>query len=311
MPNNSFIHVLDAMEPVFGGRAGSVLSRVIAKVGTREDFHFVTMPDEIDGHGVIIALGDDSLRTLTGVTIPIAMARGYRFESDFGPVIPTFHPSYLGRGKMNLIPIMIWDFLRAQKEIGLDPVEFPMSDLELWPEPSEFQRWGTRALRESRFLVHDIETAYGSRLDDEDEMDLEQRDASFRILRFSLADDQCRAITAPFQEPFISMWKVLMGDPVLDKIGWNSNDFDDPREAANGIETRGQRIDAQWLWNFLQKTLPRGLGLVSTFYDRVPEWKSFGSSQLSKQAELYSAMDARQTAKNYLGIRKALEARTL
>lgn len=245
-------------------------------------------------------MGSVPFKTLTGRQIPISKARGYRFETEEGPVVATFHPSFLGRGKMNLIPVVIWDIQTALKERDLPPVQYPLDDLTLYPTPHDFENWLRESIASS-WLSHDIETPK-SRISEDEDGDVE--DESFQITRFSLARDDFKAITAPYQEPFITMLKEFLARYGGDRIGWNSDAFDDPREAANGWPMGGRRVDAQWLWNHLQKTLPRGLGFVSTFYDRTPEWKSLGSD--GSDAELYSAMDARQCGKIYVGVKRAL-----
>jgi hypothetical protein len=150
-------------------------------------------------------------------------------------------------------------------------------------------------------LIHDIETPHSRSIDSDED---DEEDPSYQILRFSLARDDFHAITAPFQEPFITMWKAIMAEP-MDKVGWNSSSFDDPREVANDIPMAGRRIDVQWLAHALNPTLPRGLGHRTTYYARCPMWKHLGGEDEC----LYSAMDAWATAHCYAGIRKALEAR--
>jgi hypothetical protein len=238
--------------------------------------------------------------------LPISKARGYRFEGLDGiPVVPTFHSSYLGRGKMNLIPIVIWDLLRALDERDKPAPAWPVGDLTLYPDPAAFNEWLHRASNSS-FLVHDIETAYSREHDEDDE----EQDPSYEITRFSLANDRLQAITAPWQEPFITMLKSWLGVTTLPLVGWNSHEFDNPRERAAGWPIDGHRlVDARWLWHYLQPSYPQSLGAVTTFYDRVPEWKSLGSD--GDDPELYSAMDARETAVCYLGIMKALGSRRL
>lgn len=317
----------------FVGRAGTVLSKILRKVDLRENFAIWNTiqcrgpNDALDWEGasgaithcgvhrrnyadqfrrsVTVALGSVPFHTYVGRSIPISKARGYRFETEEGPVVATYHPSFLGRGKMNLIPVVIWDLNFALAERGRPPVEWPMADLTLYPSPDDFREW-CRDAEATDWLAHDIETPK-SKLTEDENGDIE--DESFQLLRFSLARSDFKAITAPWQEPFITILFEFLAGLGCPRIGWNSDAFDDPREAANGWPMTGRRIDAQWLWNHLQKTLPRGLGFVSPFYDRTPEWKSLGSD--GSDPELYSAMDARQCGKIYVGVKKALEAKRL
>ena len=111
----------------FVGRAGAVLSKILRKVGDREEFAiwntiqckgpndaltFSEAKEAIDYCGVHrrqymeryapkirVAMGAVPFHNLCQSTTPITKARGYRYETPEGPVIPTYHPSFLGRGK--------------------------------------------------------------------------------------------------------------------------------------------------------------------------------------------------------------------
>lgn len=314
----------------FVGRAGTVLSRILKKVGPREEFviynalqcrppndnfsfeeeaeainfclhQYVKSYHQSYSTSVRVSLGAVPFKALTGSDVPITKARGYRFETEEGPVIATYHPSFLGRGKMNLIPVVIWDLTTALRERSLPPLSYPLSDLTLFPSPDEFREWARLAQGWSSFIALDLETE-DSRGDEED---LESE--SLVITRASLARDDFKAITFPWQEPFVGILVELLGSKIP-VVTWNGHEFDLPRLYENGITVHGYHMDAMWLWHHLSPTLPRGLGFVSTFYDRVPEWKSIGSAG-GWDDELYSCMDARQTAKNFVGIKKALEGR--
>ncbi len=283
------------------GRASRVFYRACSKVDNPANFCPSTSPD----YNVTVVWDQAELNRL-GIYVPLRKARGYRFETAEGPVVPTFNFDEVAAGHMNLIPLVIWDLLTARNEIGKPARQFPMEDLELYPGPSQFEAFCKRA-RESEFICWDLETPFSKKVDEDEG----EEDPSFTILRASMALDDFKAITFPWQEPFIGMFKQVMEETSGDKVGWNSEEFDLPRLWHNGISPAGRLVDAMWNWHFLQPTLPRGLGAVATLYDRVPEWKNLGSSQDIEQAELYAAMDARQTAKNYVGIREQLRKRRI
>lgn len=283
------------------------MNKVLRKVAPHDCFKWATRAEEVETE-VVVAMSDYDGHCLreAGIDKPgILKARGYRFDTAVGTVIPTYSPWLVGKGKMNLIPVLIHDILRAIDEEGQPKPEFPMADLSLYPTPDDFAAWCKRA-NEREFISHDIETPFSRKVDDENDMD-----PSFEILRFSLADNYFRAITCPFIEPFVSIWREFAAHYEGVSVGWNSHEFDDPREHYNGVFIGGRRHDAQWIWHFMSPMLPRGLGHVSTYYDRVPEWKSIGSSQENENAELYAAMDARQTAVNYAGMKRAMEGRAI
>ncbi len=283
------------------GRASRVFYRACSKVDNPA--HFAT-PDS--GDYKVMVVWDQTELSRLGIYVPLRKARGYRFETAEGPVVPTFNFDEVVAGHMNLVPLVIWDLLTARAEINLPAREFPMADLELYPGPNQFEQFCKRA-RESEFICWDLETPFSKKVDEEEG----EEDPSFTILRASMALDDFKATTFPWQEPFIGLFKQVMEETENDKITWNGEEFDLPRLWHNGLSPRGRLVDAIWLWHFLQPTLPRGLGCVSTLYDRVPEWKSISSSQEAEQAELYAAMDSRQTAKNYVGVREQLRKRRI
>lgn len=281
------------------GRIRQILGRVFNRVDRSQ---FTLEQTEAPGR-VRLATTAKAFKELVSSSCPFEKARGYRFDGCNGPVVVTHDLFQVGRGKMHLLPVLIWDFKTALDEQARGPREWPWADLTLQPDPAEFEEW-CRQSRHSSFIVHDIETPRSRKISE----DSDEEDPSYQILRFSLARDDFKAISAPYQEPFVSMVKEIMGEP-MPKVGWNSAQFDDLREKENGWPMKGKRIDAQWLWHFLQSTLPRSLGAVTAYYDLVPEWKSIGSA--GEEEELYSCMDSRETAKCFVGIKKALEARTI
>lgn len=291
------------------GRARVVMNKVLRKVAPYEYFKWATSADEIETE-VVVAMSDYDGHCLreAGVDKPgILKARGYRFDPFAGRVVvPTYSPWMVGKGKMNFIPVLIHDILRAMDEVGKPAPTFPYADLTLYPSPTEFREWCDRA-QSSSFLAHDIETPFSKKVDE----DSDEVDPSYEILRFSLATDQFKAITAPFTDDYANAWRELASTYRGGWVGWNSEHFDDPREASNGVSIDNLRYDAQWLHHFNSPMLPRGLGHVSTYYDRIPCWKHIGAGQDADEAALYSAVDARQTMVNFLGIKRAMEARQL
>ncbi len=295
-------------------RAMTALGKALRKVGPPEQFLSLNLDDVGDftpyiqsyNIKVVVALGAEVFHRLTISTIPIEKARGYRYESDYGcAVMPTYSPEIVSRGKMNLVPVLIWDLRRALAEVSLGPVEFPMDELVLQPGPGDFKLFCAEAML-SPFIAVDLETI-DSGDDDED-----SEAVSFTIVRASAAI-QCEgkplAVTWPWQQPFTEMFEKLMAEHRGAKVFWNGQGFDLPRLREVGIVPAGELVDAMWLAHFLVSTLPRSLGHRSTYYTRIPEWKSIGAFK-GTDDELYSACDAWATAKCYLGICAALAARS-
>lgn len=250
-----------------------------------------------------VAFGQECFQALTERYVPIEKARGYRFETNEGPVIATYDPVMVGKGKMNLMPLVVWDVMRAMEQVGKPAPEYPCSELVLYPTVDEFRQWCTES-KDTSWLVHDIETPFSRKAAEDEEVD-----PSFEILRFSLARDDFNSITCPHTPPYVEVLKEFLAGTDCDRIGFNSREFDDPREKYNGWPMRGRRIDLRWLHHFLQPHLPQSLACCGSLYldPLIPEWKSIAD----EEEQLYSALDAWATAKVFVGVKRALEKRRL
>jgi uracil-DNA glycosylase len=73
---------------------------------------------------LIIALGATATWfTLRSTTI--TKLRGAVAASDYGKVLPTFHPAYLMRGAWNLRPIVVFDLIKARREAEYPEIRRP------------------------------------------------------------------------------------------------------------------------------------------------------------------------------------------
>jgi DNA polymerase len=125
----------------FVGRAGELLTRMIAAVGwRREDVYICNIVkcrppenrepelDEIAScrpflerqllgiaPRAIVSLGKPATSTLLGRAVAITKARGIWQEWGGIPVMPTFHPAYLLRNYTRETRQAVWDDLRAVK----------------------------------------------------------------------------------------------------------------------------------------------------------------------------------------------------
>jgi DNA polymerase len=125
----------------FVGRAGELLTRMLAAVGwRREDVYICNIVkcrppenrepelDEIAScrpflerqlQGIapraIVSLGKPATSTLLGRAVAITKARGIWQEWSGIPVMPTFHPAYLLRNYTRETRQAVWDDLRAVK----------------------------------------------------------------------------------------------------------------------------------------------------------------------------------------------------
>ena len=238
----------------------------------------------------ILAMGDIALRRLTGRHV-VKEWRGYVIETEYGPVIPTYHPSFLGRGNFPLCEVWQHD-LRTAVRVSREGVKRAPIRYAERPSPSEALAWTQDYLRDpSRLLAFDIETPYSPDVDEvelQEKSDLlyEEDDPSYTIVRISFSWEGKTAISMPWCQPYIGYARQLLG--TAQKLAvWNGN-FDVPRLRANGAEIPGHVYDYMLLFHMVKPHIPYGLKYVATFYTDLPQWKH----QSASNPEYYSCVDA-------------------
>lgn len=255
--------------------------------------HFLSSSIKEHSPKAILAVGGTAFRAATGYE-GIDRLRGYTFPSEWGiPVIGTYHPSYLIRGKIHLAKVVQFDILKAIQVArhGVPPRKYSYI---LHPTPSDaadFQKRYYESLRRdpNTTLAFDIETPWGTIGEkDEDVWDAQiEDDESYRILRISFSFEEHSAITMPWMEPYISVAKALLASSGP-KTVWNGN-FDVPRLVANDAPVEGEVIDSMHAWKCLEPALPMGLKFVATVLcPDVEAWKLVSTSE----PEYYSAADS-------------------
>jgi len=251
---------------------------------------------------VLVALGNQALRRLTGHW-GVDSLRGYYFDTPLGLVIPTYHPSYIMRGKFELSRVFQLDLVKAIKAANGE--RFQRSrEYVLHPSPQQFLRWieGLERVPQAA-LAFDIETPYGGDLDKDSEWVAIEDEPSYTILRISFAYEEGKSISVPWNQPFVDLVKRVLQLP-NPKVGWNSTGFDVPRLVANGCVFGGSHYDAMHMWHALEPSLPMGLKYVGTFYcPDMPPWKL----RAKAEPEWYNAADSDVTLCCYNGIRSSLE----
>lgn len=240
----------------------------------------------------ILALGNQPLRWFTGHW-GIEKLRGYIFPSQYGPVIGTYHPAYIMRGKFGLAKVVQMDLLKALY-VARHGVPTAKKDYLLRPSPMDVASFVKEyeASPEGTLLSADIETPHSSMLKDEaidpenDEVNLED-DPSFTIDRISFAFKPLHAITMPWTPPYTDYARQLLASN-RPRVFWNGN-FDIPRLEHNGCPVNGEIIDGMDLWHFIEPGLPMGLKYVATFIcPDMPAWKL----EAGTNPEFYSCADS-------------------
>lgn len=254
----------------------------------------------------ILALGGTALRTLTGEH-GIEQLRGYIFDSTRFPGIPvvgTYHPSYIMRGKWNLARVVQMDILRAidvarkGAKSFLQPKHYILS--ANWGDAVDFFEEWRKAGRPP--LSFDIETPKAGEAADNEEMTFEA-DPSYEILMCSFAWKGFHAISLPWQEPFISLMKKAFAEQGTSFNVWHAA-FDVPRLIANGAHFGSRIYDAMLAWHWLEPALPMGLKYVATFFcPDMHAWK-LGMHQ---NFQWYNAADSDVLCRVFAGTKERLE----
>lgn len=250
----------------------------------------------------ILTLGNVPLRKFTGHW-GIEQLRGYIFETKWGPVIPTYHPSYIQRGKWNLARIVQLDILRAL-EVAREGSQKFLHDktYELspsWHTVSAFVEGWRKAGRPP--LAFDIETPFSGEAAENEEMVFED-DPSYTILMVSLSYEPFKAISIPWQEPFISLLREVFSEAPMSLV-WNAK-FDVPRLLANEVHFGGEIVDVMLAWHWLEPSLPMGLKWVATiFCPDMHAWKL----DMGQNFQWYNAADSDVLLRVFRGVRERLE----
>lgn len=265
-----------------------------------------------EDHKVIVTLGAIPLKQI----LDLWGVEGVRVQDFHGTVhrtrsgrwvVPTYHPSFLQRGAINLLDVVRSD-LGVARSIANSGIWSPRPvSLLLDPSPTAFAFWGTGYLNrlardpEGIWLAVDIETKdkEGGR----DEAELTAEDNSTTILRVNFSYDPDEGVSVPYEGPYIDLIdKILAGAGII--LMWNKG-YDEPRLVMAGHKRIGREIwDLMWGAHHLQSDLPLGLGFWAPFYSDYGAWKHLGK-QKGKEAE-YAAVDGFQTTRVGYGVVKDL-----
>ncbi len=250
----------------------------------------------------ILAMGATALRWFTGYST-VKEWRGYIVETEWGPVIPTYHPSFLLQGNFSLCEVWQFDMLRALHVArnGVKRMEVTYAER---PSPLEAMRWldDFRAASPT-MLSFDIETPYSRDVDESEALDksdllIEEDDPSYTIVRISFSWKAGTAITLPWCPPYIEVAKAFLqvDGP---KAVWNEA-YDVPRLIANGAPIRGPIYDFMHAFHMIKPHIPYRLKYVATFYTDLPQW----AHESADRQEWYSCVDADATIRCAAAIEK-------
>lgn len=288
----------------FVGSAGGVLSRILHRAGIQRphvriynvvncrppnDFlvgapwetHAIAMCrqylqpflDDTPDNGVVVPLGATALDAVLGLAgVPGVAVQNFhgtvtRDPSDRYWIVPSYHPSHLQRGAMNLLDVVTQDLRLADRVAQQGFVRSP-AQLVVDPHPDYVDRWVDDHLRRAAAdpdgLHLSLDTEFEEKLGADESEVLR---STTPITRINLANDGLTGLTYRYDgERFRAVTERLLAG--IARLGgwvwlWNKYvDWDKLRQAGHTLEGI-QAIDGMWLWHYLQSDLPRGLGFVA------------------------------------------------
>lgn len=227
---------------------------------------------------IILALGGVALRATTGLSgdkLGVTSLAGFLLPGLYCPVVPSFHPSYLRRGKMSHMGVLMRCIKLAVEAAKCDlkpvepPVDKPPPGYLMYPTPEQAEAY----LKDAKVLAYDIETNYST---DEEEAEEEEAPGTIRSIQFSAGPNS--GVYLPWREPYIGIAKRLL-DLSIPKLGWNNWRFDDPLLKACDAPVRGPNHDLMWMWHHLQPDLPRGLQFAAAQNGWPWPWKHLAAAR--------------------------------
>lgn len=272
--------------------------------------------DSVPTNGVVVPLGATALGAILGLRgQPGIAVRDFhgtvtRSVDDRYWVLPTFHPSFLQRGAMNLTDVVTQD-LRLASRIAQTGFTRAPCQLMVDPHPEWFAKWVVDHLAkvdrdpETTHLAIDTEFAEKAGGVDESEVIIDPADLS-PLTRINGANSLGLGWTVPYREPYRSIARTLLeGTAAKQGWIWMWHKYADLTHLwADGVQLPNEIvIDGMWLWHYLQSDLPRGLGFVAAMASDFGAWKHW--AKIPEKEDEYAAADGVQTYRTIAWLLKA------
>ena len=320
-----------AGEPFYGS-AGGVLSRIFHRAGIDRqhvrignivscrppnDFlvgapweqHAIAMCrqylqpllDSVPDNGVVMPLGATALDAILGLAgVPGVAVKDFhgtvtRSADNRYWIVPSYHPSHLQRGAMNLLDVVTQD-VRLAHRISQSGFVRSAAQLVVDPVPEVYGAWVDRHLERATADPDGTHLSLDTEFPEKmgaDESEVER--SGTLITRVNVGNDSVMGMTVPYRGPYIGHTERLLSG--LARLGgwvwlWNKYvDWDKLRQAGHTL-TGIQAIDGMWVWHYLQSDLPRGLGFVAPMASDFGAWKHWGKDK-AREGE-YAAADGLQ-----------------
>lgn len=256
---------------------------------------------------VVVTLGSIPLRQVLdlwgvdGIRVQDFHGTVHRDPTDRYWVVPTYHPSHLQRGAINLLDVVRFDLGVAKQILSAGSfVRRPVS-LVLDPTVEWFAAWVAQFLAAHAADPHGIPLAVDIETPDKeggrDEGELSEDDRSTQIDRVNFSCNPDEGVTVPYEGPYIALIDQLLNSGAWLYM-WNKR-YDESRLRFNNhtfVTAAGEAVtilDLMWAAHHLQSDLPLGLGFWAPFYSDYGAWKHLGK-QRGKESE-YGGVDGVQT----------------
>lgn len=272
--------------------------------------------DAVPENGVVVPLGATALGVILGLRgqqgIAVRDFHGTvtRSLDDRYWVIPSYHPSFLQRGAMNLSDVLTQDLRHAQR-ISQTGFKRSPCHLQVDPHPEWFAKWVADHLNqvdadpETTHLAIDTEFVEKAGGVDESEVIIDVGNLS-PLTRINGSNSHALGWTVPWREPYISIAKTLL-ERTAAKQGWiwMWNKYADLTHLWDaGIVLPNEIvIDGMWLWHYLQSDLLKGLGFVAAMASDFGPWKHW--AKIPEKEGLYAAGDGVQTYRTVMWLLRA------
>ncbi len=245
----------------------------------------------------ILALGAVAFRNISGLQgkkLNISDLRGYVVNSNVKrnlPVIGSYHPAHIRRGKLAFTDYLIHDLRKA---LGVangtyrsycDSSNYSNSYI-LSPSIDDAKSFFYRVKDSPTVdLAYDIETPNSSELEEDEREEITGNEII--SIQFSLGKGG--GIYFPWEGDYVKVAQAILrrNNRKLCFNGWH---FDNPKLMANNTVINGVVVDLMWCFHHLKPDLELGLGKVASMCDFPFYWKYMS---LDKRMErFYAVVDA-------------------
>lgn len=242
------------------------------------------------GPNVIVALGNEALRALTGDDgRKIGEWRGSIIGTPLGKVVPTYHPALVLR-QWTWRYVVEFDLRKAKAESQTSELALPHRKLLTAPKLSEVSDFLAFA-RRCDAIAFDTETI---RRGDPPRTYVD-------TAGIAVSPELSMAIPIAYTngEPYWSLedelevWRLLrctLGDPRIRKIAHNGQ-YDVLVLRRHGVKVANFALDTMNLANLVYPELPKSLDFLASVYTRQPYWKHM----IGTDRWRYNAIDAAVT----------------